>query len=166
MGKKKIWGAAIAVTLLCLSVLASALLIPVQAAEKFDVEVSRYEYVVNETLKVVDGDTVDLRVDLGFNIDKSDRFRLYGIDAWETRGEERPRGLLATKFLVDQLAAQAEAGGVFIIRTRKTSGKNDSDKQGKYGRYLAVLIFKFPDGREVNLNDALVREGHAEKAEY
>lgn len=138
----------------------------VAAAETFEVEVSRYEYIVDETIKVVDGDTIDLRVDLGFNIDKTDRFRLYGIDAWETRGEERPKGLLATQFLIDQLKAQKEAGGVFIIRTRRTSSKDPSDDQGKYGRYLAELIFKFPDGKEVNLNQLLVQEGHAEKATY
>jgi micrococcal nuclease len=130
----------------------------VSAATVAKVELSRYEYDVLEVVKVVDADTVDMRVDLGFKIHKEDRFRLYGIDAWEVRGEERPKGLLATEFLKAELAKGKEEGKVLIIQTYK-------DKQGKYGRYLATLLL-VDDESKINLNKLLVEKGHAEYADY
>ena len=85
------------------------------------------------TLKrVVDGDTVDLIVDLGFNIVKFERFRLYGINAPETRTrdlEEKKRGLIAKQWLIDRLATMP----IIYIDTL-------DDRKGKFGRYLANIL--------------------------
>ena len=60
------------------------------------------QYIYKATVtKVVDGDTVDLLVDCGFNIIRKERIRFYGVDAWETRGEERERGLKAKEFVLN-----------------------------------------------------------------
>ena len=109
---------------------------------------SPYVYRARIT-QVVDGDTVDADVDLGFGIHFHTRFRLYGIDAWEKRGAERERGLAARAWLADRIADRE----ILIESIR--------DRQGKYGRYLVIL---WADGE--NLNDRLVELGHAEPAEY
>ncbi len=72
------------------------------------------QYVYKATVtKVVDGDTVDLLVDCGFNIIRKERIRFYGVDAWETRGEERERGLQAKRFVQD----------LFLLGLRLLSGQ-------------------------------------------
>lgn len=105
-------------------------------------------------VEIYDGDTVTLDVDLGFNIRFKNKFRLYGIDAWEVRGEERERGLVAR----DWLRQVFPVDSVLFIKTEK-------DQTGKYGRYLVTMYRKTPQGF-VNINKELVRLGHAEKAEY
>ena len=82
-----------------------------------------YEYKV-EILRVVDGDTIDARLDLGLRVETVQRLRLAGIDAWETRGPERARGLVAKEALAGVLAT----GGHRIAR---------ADKAGKSGRWRA-----------------------------
>ena len=99
-------------------------------------------------VKIVDGDTVDVNLDLGFSTNYIERFRLYGIDAWETRGEEKTKGLLA-KARVMELAP---IGTNIIMRTFK-------DVKGKYGRYLGEINLLDNDK---NVNEILVEEGHAE----
>ena len=98
---------------------------------------------------VYDGDTVTADIDLGFDIwRRNERLRLYGIDAPEVRGKERPEGLLARDALRERLV-----GKEVTICTIK-------DKTGKYGRYLVRI---FERGRLINL--WLVRVGHAEPYE-
>lgn len=111
-----------------------------------------YEYTAQVT-KVIDGDTVDLKVDVGFRHHLEDRFRLYGIDAWETRGPERPRGLTAKAALIGLFEAY---GPAVMLQTHK-------DKRGKYGRWLADLWLP---SRGIHVNGWLVAEGHAIKASY
>ena len=95
---------------------------------------------------VYDGDTVTADIDLGFDIwRRNERLRLYGIDAPEVRGKERPEGLLSRDALRDRLVGKE----VTICTIR--------DKTGKYGRYLVRI---FEQGRLINL--WLVRTGHAE----
>ena len=104
------------------------------------------QYIYKATVtKVVDGDTVDLLVDCGFNIIRKERIRFYGVDAWETRGEERERGLKAKEFVLNLIPPGTEV----VVRTGK--------EQGKFGRYLGEIFF---GGR--SLNDMLLEEGHAE----
>jgi len=111
-----------------------------------------YEYKAT-VVKVVDADTLDVRVDLGFKISQEMRIRLARIDAWEVRGEEREKGLEATQFVIDLFDNLGE--DYIVIRTQK-------DKTGKYGRYLAEVIVMNSDGSEkFNLNERLVKEGHA-----
>ena len=97
--------------------------------------------------KIVDGDTVDVKLDLGFSTYFIERFRLYGINAWETRGEERTKGLLA-KARVMELAP---VGTNVKMRTFR-------DAKGKYGRYLGEIILLDNDK---NVNEILLEEGHA-----
>lgn len=99
-----------------------------------------YQYKA-EVIKVVDGDTVHLSVDLGFDIKRRDAFRLYGINAPEMN---TPEGIAAKEWLVQKLTE-----GVLIITTRK-------DKREKYGRYLATLWID-----QKNVNDQMVEAGHA-----
>ena len=93
--------------------------------------------------RVVDGDTVDVVLDLGFDVRFFSRERLYGIDTPESRTrdkDEKARGLISKKFLQDSLADQ-EA----VIKTKL------KDSRGKYGRVLGEL---WVDG--VNINQTMV----------
>ena len=107
-----------------------------------------YEYRA-KLERVVDGDTVDLVVDLGFGVLRRDRFRLVGIDAPEKRGAEREAGNEAMIHL-----HKLVFGNDLLIQTHK-------DKQGKYGRYLATII-----AGGVDINKQMVLDGHAVEVEY
>ena len=101
---------------------------------------------------VYDADTVRLTVDLGFGHQfELGPVRLFGINAPEVRGPERPAGIIARDFLRSKLVP----GQWFTVKTYK-------DRKGKYGRYLAEIILD--DG--TNINELLVDTGHAEKHEY
>ena len=106
-----------------------------------------YEYRV-KILRVVDGDTVDVDIDLGFGVwMHKERVRLYGIDTPESRTrdkEEKKYGKAAKAFLQEKLEA-----GTPLLRTFK-------DGVGKYGRVLGELFTK-----EGNINKIMVKEGHA-----
>tara|TARA_R100001230_G_C5514300_1_gene53771 strand:+ start:84 stop:506 length:423 start_codon:yes stop_codon:yes gene_type:complete len=107
-----------------------------------------YEYNCN-VKRVVDGDTVDVIIDLGFDISYSSRVRLFGIDTPESRTrdkDEKARGLISKDFLKSYL----DKGGV-VIRTRK-------DKKGKFGRILGEMIVE-----DTNINELMIQEHHAVK---
>lgn len=110
-----------------------------------------YKYK-GEVVKVVDGDTIDVMVDLGFNIFIKERFRLARIDAWEVRGEERVKGLEAKAFVKDLLDGKE----VFI----------DSQGTGKYGRWIAEVFVLDDKGAMMNVNDELMEKGHAKPVEW
>lgn len=93
-------------------------------------------------LKVVDGDTVDLRIDLGFSIHTDMRVRLYGINAPEMNTQA---GKDARAFLLSMVAE----GSTITVRTLK-------DRQEKYGRYLAIIYAAVG-----SVNTAMVDNGHA-----
>jgi len=97
-------------------------------------------------MKVVDGDTVDLSVDLGFRIYTKIRVRLAGIDTPEVRGPERPQGLDAKDYLKAVLGRNFAVEFGIVIRTNKT---------GKYGRWIAD-IFLPTDG--LNTSDPTIRD--------
>ena len=110
-----------------------------------------YDYRA-EVLRWVDGDTVDLLVDLGFTVLVRQRFRLLGIDTPEVRGVEREDGLRASAFA----EALAPVGSTVLVRSHKT---------GKYGRWLGE-IWPLGEGSGdplPSVNDALVDAGHAER---
>ena len=101
--------------------------------------------------RVVDGDTLDVVLDLGFAINYNDRVRLMGIDTPESRTrnlKEKALGL-ASKARLKELCTQHK--GNLVLRTSK-------EGKGKFGRILGSL---FPSGSDVSLNDMLVTEGHA-----
>lgn len=111
---------------------------------------SLYHY--NATVRrVVDGDTVDLDVDLGFSIIARQRFRLYGIDAPEVVGTARAAGLAATAHLQQLLPAGAHV----VIDSYK-------DAKDKYGRYLADIY----TASGVTVNAQMVADGHAVYKDY
>ena len=93
-------------------------------------------------LDVIDGDTVDLLIDLGFNVHAKERCRLYGIDAPEMPSEP---GKIAKAYLESLL----KDAPVLFVATRKMTRK-PREKTDKYGRYLAVL---YDGGNAVDLGD-------------
>jgi len=104
---------------------------------------SEFYYYKAEILRVIDGDTVDLEIDLGLNVFSVQRCRLYGIDA-----PERKAGKEATDYLKHQVLMD---GPNCICQTYK-------DKQGKYGRWLVTIYFG-----EMNMNEMLVKKGLAKE---
>ncbi len=115
-----------------------------------------------ELSRVVDGDTVDLWVDLGFNIRVHERFRLARIDAPESRTKdvaEKIRGQDATIFLEKQL----HTAWCIKVQTEK-------DKKGKYGRWIGTIYTAHkpnPDSDDwKDINSLMVTEGHAIFKDY
>jgi len=101
---------------------------------------------------VYDADTVSIDIDLGFNIwMKDQRFRLYGIDAPEIRGDERADGLVARDWLRERIL-----GNPVIVNSYK-------DSVGKYGRWLGKI---YSLDYVTCYNDALVANGLAEYRTY
>lgn len=104
-----------------------------------------YCYKINRVIKVVDGDTIDLEIDLGFDVSITQRVRLYAINAPEsrTRNKEEKKKGLAAKARLQELCKEGDL-------TLKSYGK------GKYGRILGEL---YTNGS--NINNILLSEGHA-----
>jgi micrococcal nuclease len=103
-------------------------------------------------IRIVDGDTIDAEIDLGFDTIVRKRIRLYGINTPETRTKdavEKEKGFAAKQRLTELL------NGEFVVETIL-------NKRGKYGRVLGVLYTKNNDTK-VNINETLVAEGHAVK---
>ena len=105
-----------------------------------------YEYKVTEVSKVVDGDTVDLVLDLGFGLYKKERVRVAGIDSPESRTrdkKEKQYGLAAKAFLKGMLS---DCNGL-TVRT---------EKDGKYGRMLGWLYKE-----DLCINKRMIEAGYA-----
>lgn len=118
-----------------------------------------YQYTVLAA-RVVDGDTVDLLLDLGFRQYLEDRFRLADhFDAPEMRGVERPAGLAARNRLRELLQGATAA----MVRTEQDH--QDRAQRGKYGRYVARLYIwaETPRAGWVNVTDILRHEGHEKR---
>ena len=101
-------------------------------------------------VRVVDGDTADAMIDLGFNVWVKNRIRFMGVDAWESRTrnlEEKKKGLAAKAYVKD-LLENSDDGKFSII----------SHGVGKYGRVLGELFVK---GHEKSVNQLLLENGHA-----
>jgi micrococcal nuclease len=110
-----------------------------------------YEYFVKSVTNVVDGDTIDVIIDLGFDILFSSRVRLAGIDTPESRTKdlaEKALGLEAKEYLKKSLK---DAKSV-IIKTEKM------DSSEKYGR---ILGWVYINGDTVSLNDMMINHGYA-----
>jgi micrococcal nuclease len=110
-----------------------------------------YEYRVKKVHAVVDGDTIDVDIDLGFNVSYFQRVRLAGIDTPESRTldkKEKTLGLEVKKKLKEIL----DSAKVVVIRTEKP------DSTEKYGRVLGWL---FVDGAEQSVNHSLIATGYA-----
>jgi micrococcal nuclease len=110
-----------------------------------------YEYFVKDVTGVVDGDTIDVIIDLGFDILFSSRVRLAGIDTPESRTKdlaEKALGLEAKEYLKKSLK---DAKSV-VIKTEKM------DSSEKYGR---ILGWVYINGDTVSLNDMMINHGYA-----
>ena len=110
-----------------------------------------YEYYVRKVENVVDGDTIDVLIDLGFDILFQSRVRLAGIDTPESRTKdlaEKALGLEAKEYLKKNLK---DAKSV-VIKTEKM------DSSEKYGR---ILGWVYVDGNMVSLNDMMINDGYA-----
>ena len=117
-----------------------------------------YEYHC-KILKVVDGDTVDVDIDLGFGVWlKKERVRVNGIDTPESRTRdkvEKTYGILAKNFVKSYLPV----GSVQVLQTEK-------DGTGKFGRILGkFLVYDKKEDREMHLGDIMIREHLAVKYE-
>lgn len=109
-----------------------------------------YEYKA-KVLSVYDADTVTLDIDLGcWTHIVKEKCRLFGIDAPEMRGEERPEGIMSRDRLRE------------LILGRKVTIVTKKDKTGKYGRLLVDIFTE----HGIWVNDWLVKEGLAETANY
>jgi micrococcal nuclease len=110
-----------------------------------------FEYYVKSVNKVVDGDTIDVVIDLGFDISFTSRVRLAGIDTPESRTKdlaEKALGLESKKYLADRI----KAANNVIIRTEKI---NSSEK---FGRILGWLYL---DGESNSINHEMIEKGYA-----
>ena len=110
-----------------------------------------FEYYVKKVTKVVDGDTIDVEIDLGFDISFSSRVRLAGIDTPESRTAdkmEKALGLEAKAYLKHEI----DSAKSVVIKTEKM------DSSEKYGR---ILGWVFLDGSTVSLNEKMITDGHA-----
>ena len=117
-----------------------------------------YEYRVKEVVRVIDGDTVDVILDLGFGLFKKERCRLQGIDTPEKRtrnDKEKRLGYDATEYVEKWFANEdGKFKDEIVVRT---------SKDGKYGRMLATFhrkVAEFPCG-DICLNNALIDDGYA-----
>jgi|TARA_B100000242_G_scaffold203939_1_gene147893 micrococcal nuclease len=105
--------------------------------------------------KVVDGDTIDVTIDLGFDLYKKERVRVAGVDTPEKRTrnlEEKALGLDATAWIKNKLEGAVDGDDDLIIRTELDGGV------GKYGRLLGWLYI---GDATVSLNEKMIDEGYA-----
>jgi micrococcal nuclease len=110
-----------------------------------------YEYHVKKVTNVVDGDTIDVEIDLGFDISFSSRVRLAGIDTPESRTTnkaEKALGLEAKEYVKSKIKDAKDV----VIKTEKM------DSSEKYGRILGWLYL---DGSKVSVNEQMIADGYA-----
>ena len=117
---------------------------------------SCYNFRVTEIVKVLDGDTIDVLIDLGFDLFKKERVRIAGVDTPEKRTrdlEEKALGIDATNWLKKKLEDTiAGDGDELTIRTELVGGT------GKYGRLLGWL---YVGDSDLSLNEQMITEGYA-----
>ena len=116
---------------------------------------SCYNFRVTEVARVLDGDTIDVVIDLGFDLYKKERVRIAGVDTPEKRTrdlEEKKLGIDATNWLKDQLDSAISGEDDLVIRTELDGGF------GKYGRLLGWLYI---GDETVSINEKMIAEGYA-----
>ena len=116
---------------------------------------SCYNFRVIEINRVVDGDTIDVTIDLGFDLYKKERVRVAGVDTPEKRtrdDEEKALGYDATNWLKEKLEGAISGDDELSVRTELVGGV------GKYGRLLGWL---YVGDAELSLNEMMIDEGYA-----
>tara|TARA_Y100000296_G_C5075278_1_gene206999 strand:- start:130 stop:519 length:390 start_codon:yes stop_codon:yes gene_type:complete len=105
--------------------------------------------------RVVDGDTIDALIDVGFDIWIKKRIRYSGIDTWESRTRdlaEKAKGLEAKARNKELLMEISSKSGYFRLKSYGV---------GKYGRVLGEIFIEDAEGKQWNINETLISEGHA-----
>ena len=116
---------------------------------------SCYNFRVIKIVKVLDGDTIDVTIDLGFDLYKKERVRIAGVDTPEKRTrdlEEKALGIDATNWLKEKLTETIKGDEELTIRTELKGGV------GKYGRLLGWL---YVGESNLSLNEQMITEGYA-----
>jgi micrococcal nuclease len=116
---------------------------------------SCYNFRVVEINRVLDGDTIDVTIDLGFDLYKKERVRVAGVDTPEKRTknlEEKALGIDATNWLKEKLEGAISGDDELSVRTELVGGV------GKYGRLLGWLYI---GDAEISLNEQMIEEGYA-----
>ena len=116
---------------------------------------SCYNFRVIKINKVVDGDTIDVTIDLGFDLLKKERVRIAGVDTPEKRTrnlEEKALGIDATEWLKTKLNDTIKGDDELLIRTELVGGV------GKYGRLLGWLYI---GESNVSINEQMISQGYA-----
>ena len=116
---------------------------------------SCYNFRVIKINRVVYGDTIDVTIDLGFDLYKKERVRVAGVDTPEKRTrdlEEKALGLDATNWMKEKLEGAIDGEDDLVIRTELVGG------MGKYGRLLGWLYIGTD---ELSLNEQMIEEGYA-----
>ena len=116
---------------------------------------SCYNFRVTKINRVVDGDTIDVTIDLGFDLYKKERVRVAGVDTPEKRTknlEEKALGIDATNWLKKELQDVLDGDDELIVRTELHGGV------GKYGRLLGLL---YVGDETVSLNEQMITQGYA-----
>ena len=126
-----------------------------------------YNFRVISVDKIVDGDTIDVTLDLGFSICKSERIRVAGIDSPEKRTrnlEEKELGIDASEWLEYKLEGAIAGEEDLVIRTELEGGV------GKYGRLLGWLYIGYPKcdddcdcecHKQKSINEEMIEKGYA-----
>jgi micrococcal nuclease len=110
-----------------------------------------YEYHVKKVTNVVDGDTIDVEIDLGFDISFSSRVRLAGIDTPESRTTDKAEKVLGLE-AKEYVKSKIKDAKVVVIKTEKM------DSSEKYGR---ILGWVFLDGSKISINEQMIADGYA-----
>ena len=116
---------------------------------------SCYNFRVVKINRVVDGDTIDVTLDLGFSLTKKERVRIAGVDTPEKRTrdkEEKTLGIDATNWMKEKLTETIKGDEELVIRTELVGGV------GKYGRLLGWI---YVGDDEFSLNEQMITEGYA-----
>ena len=116
---------------------------------------SCYNFRVTKINRVIDGDTIDVTLDLGFSLTKKERVRIAGVDTPEKRTrnlEEKALGIDATNWLKEKLSDAIKGDDELVIRTELVGGV------GKYGRLLGWCYI---GDNDVSLNEQMITEGYA-----
>ena len=116
---------------------------------------SCYNFRVIKINRVVDGDTIDVTIDLGFDLYKKERVRVAGVDTPEKRTrnlEEKALGIDATNWIKDKLTGAVAGDDDLVIRTELVGGT------GKYGRLLGWLYI---GDNTISINEQMIAAGYA-----
>jgi micrococcal nuclease len=108
-----------------------------------------YEYRVQKVLRTYDGDTMTVRLDLGFDVTKVEKIRLAFIDAPELKGEEHDKGIESRDWLRAKVKEAEDNNYTIVVRTLK-------DNKGKYGRYIGIIYIN-----GIDINQQMMAEGLA-----